>query len=106
METTYTIDQIRSIVAPIAKQFGVEKVYLFGSYATNSAAATSDIDLRIDKGKIMSLLTLSDFMLSLEDQLKLPIDIVTTESLDESFLELIAKDEVLIYEESGFDLSK
>ena len=29
----YSIDEIREIVAPIAKQHGVDKVFLFGSYA-------------------------------------------------------------------------
>ena len=99
METTYTIDQIRRLVAPIAKHYGVEKVYLFGSYATNSATVTSDIDLRIDKGKIKGLFTLSAFMQEIENILNKSVDIVTTDSLDTTFLEQIAKDEVLIYEE-------
>lgn len=99
MKATYTIPQISMMIAPVAKQYGVKRIYLFGSYATNSASVKSDIDIRIDKGKIKSLFTLSDFMLSVEDQLKIPVDIVTTESLDKSFLERIAPDEVLLYEE-------
>lgn len=39
IDEEYTIDQIRRLVAPIAKQYGVERVYLFGSYATNTATA-------------------------------------------------------------------
>ena len=33
----YSIDEIREIVAPIAKQHGVDKVFLFGSYARGDA---------------------------------------------------------------------
>ena len=29
----YTIDEIRHIVTPIAAEYGVDRVYLFGSYA-------------------------------------------------------------------------
>lgn len=33
----YTIDEIRSNISPIAKKYGVERVYLFGSYARGEA---------------------------------------------------------------------
>ena len=41
----YSIDEIREIVAPIAKQHGVDKVFLFGSYARGDATPASDVDL-------------------------------------------------------------
>ena len=43
----YSIDEIREIIAPIAKQHGVEKVFLFDSYARGDATAASDIDALI-----------------------------------------------------------
>ena len=51
-EHIYTIDEIRGIVSEIAKQYGVEQVSIFGSYARGEARLDSDIDLRIDKGRI------------------------------------------------------
>ena len=33
MARIYTIDEIKNITVPVAKQYGVEKVALFGSYA-------------------------------------------------------------------------
>ena len=33
MDRIYTIDEIRSIVAPIAAAHDVGRIYLFGSYA-------------------------------------------------------------------------
>lgn len=46
----YTIDQLRSIILPIAERFGMTSVALFGSYARGEADAASDIDLIMDHG--------------------------------------------------------
>ena len=83
----------------IAKQYGVKRVYLFGSYAKNSATVQSDIDLLIEKGKPMSLLDLSAMRMKFEDELKVPIDLLTTEGTKGEFSKEIAGTEVLIYEE-------
>ena len=32
-EKVYSLDEIKSIAAPIAEQYGVAAMYLFGSYA-------------------------------------------------------------------------
>ena len=37
------------------------------------------------------------FRLAVEDALKLPVDLVTSESSDRSFLDIIAKDEVVLF---------
>ena len=95
----YTIDEIKKIVSPIAKVHGVQSVSLFGSYARKQAHDKSDIDLLIDKGNIQTLYQLSSFRLDIEDALKLPVDLVTSDSNDHDFLTGIRKDEVLIYGE-------
>ena len=46
----YTIDQLRSIIIPIAERFGMTSVAIFGSYARGEADADSDIDLIMDHG--------------------------------------------------------
>ena len=75
----------------------MERVSVFGSYAKGLASAHSDVDLNIEKGALCSLFQLCDFRLAVEDALKRPVDLVTTESSDRSFLARIAKDEVLLY---------
>ena len=50
----YSVDDLRIIVSDIAKQYGVKKVALFGSYSTGKQTSDSDIDLLIDKGEIMA----------------------------------------------------
>jgi predicted nucleotidyltransferase len=97
--TIRKIDDIKSIVREVAEVYGVEKVTLFGSYARGEAVSKSDIDLRIDRGKIKGLIQLSGFQLELEDRLNAPVDIVITDSLDTSFLEVIGKEEIVLYEQ-------
>ena len=97
MDRVYTIDEIRSIVAPIAAAYDVGRIYLFGSYARGEATATSDIDLRVDKGRLKGLFALGALYADLEDSLGKQLDLLTTGSLDQKFLERIAQEEVLIY---------
>ena len=98
----YSIDEIRKIVAPIAKQHGVDKVFLFGSYARGDATPASDVDLCVDAPKLRGLFALGGLYADLEDALQKSIDVVTTGSLkynkDEAFLENLRKDRVLLYE--------
>ncbi len=97
--TRYTINDIKAIVSPIAAEYGAERVYLFGSCARGDMTEASDIDLRVDKGAIRGI-QLGGFLMDLQDAIGLPVDLVSTGSLDPSFLASIAKDEVLLYEAS------
>ena len=96
----YSINEIRSSISPIAVKYGVERVYLFGSYARGCATADSDIDLRIDKGRLRGLFALSGMRLDICSALDKEVDLLTTNSLDDEFLDRIHGDEVLIYERS------
>jgi predicted nucleotidyltransferase len=91
------VDEIKSKVSQIAKQYGVGKVYLFGSYARGEAGPESDIDICIEKGKIRTLLDLSGFSQDLEDSLQNKVDIVTTTALNGAFKKNLEKERVLIY---------
>ena len=98
----YSIDEIRDIITPIAKLHGVDKVFLFGSYARGEATASSDVDLCVDAPALRGLFALGGLYADLEDALSKRIDVVTTGSLkynkDEAFLENLRKDRVLLYE--------
>lgn len=95
----YTVSEIKSIVSRLAKQYGAERIYLFGSYARGDMTSDSDIDLRIDKGSIRGF-QLGGLLLDLEASLGVPVDLVPTSSLDQRFLDAIQKEEVLLYEAS------
>lgn len=90
---------IKNAVTPIAKQYGLKRIYLFGSYAKGTANENSDIDLLIEKGKSLSLLMLSGFRQDVEETLNLSVDVVTTSGIEEAFQNEIKGTEVLLYEE-------
>lgn len=55
-EKVYTIEEIKSILQNILKNFEVKKAILFGSYAKNTPTPKSDIDLVIDsEGKLLNI---------------------------------------------------
>ena len=93
----YSVSEIRDIVKPIASRYGIERVYLFGSYARGEAKAESDIDLRVDTGKLRGLFALGGLYADLEERLGKKLDLLTTRSLDSRFLERIGKEEIQIY---------
>ena len=97
MSRVLDMDEIKTAVTKIGDQYGAERIYLFGSYARGDAVAGSDVDLRIDKGNIRGLFALSVVHLALEDQLGTKVDLLTSDSLDEAFLERIRGEEVLLY---------
>ena len=79
------ISMIKKAVEPIAYNYGVKKIYLFGSYAKGTANEESDIDLLVEKGKPMSLLKLSGMRQKVQEALNLSVDLVTTTGIEESF---------------------
>ena len=58
----YSVNEIWDIVNPIASRYGIERVYLFGPYTRGEAKAESDIDLRVDTGKLHGCLPLAGCM--------------------------------------------
>ena len=91
------MNDIRSAAAELGKRYGAERIYLFGSYARGDADSDSDVDLRIDKGKIRGLFALSGLRLALQDRLGVEVDLLTSDSLDSEFLDRIRNEEVLLY---------
>lgn len=98
----YTIQEIRNLITPVALKHGIEKVYLFGSYARGSATASSDIDLCIDSKNIRGLFALGGIYADFEAALNKELDLITLKSLqhneDKQFLDNLRKKQVLIYE--------
>ena len=98
----YSVSEIQDIVAPILKRHGVDRVYLFGSYARGEATGASDIDLCIDAAAIRGMFALGGLYADLAEALEKELDIVTERSLkyntDKTFLDNLRKDRILIYE--------
>jgi predicted nucleotidyltransferase len=96
----YDISEISRRLAPIARQYGVVKISLFGSYAIGVPATNSDLDFRIiDRGSLRGLIQLAGFQLALEDTFGMPVDLLTDDALSEEFKNRIAPHEVIVYEQ-------
>lgn len=96
-----SIANIQKIITPIAKTYGVRRVFLFGSYAKGTATEDSDVDLLIEKGSKLTLLGLAGIRQEASESLALPVDVVTTAALDEDMRASIMGSEVLLYEAEG-----
>ena len=98
MAEIYEIDEIKKITVPIAEKYGVKKLALFGSYARGEQKNTSDIDFLIEKGEIKDLFKFCGFINNLEDDLGVHVDVLTYDSLKDSFIADVVKNEVILYE--------
>lgn len=98
MLQTFTIEEIRKIAVPVAKQYGVEKVALFGSYAKGEQRETSDIDLIIKKGDLSGYFAFCGFVNTLEERLGTHVDVLTYSALEKSLIKDSVKNEVVLYE--------
>lgn len=98
----YTIDEIKKIISPIAADYGIKTIYLFGSYARGEATADSDIDFRIDAPGIDSLFQMGALYADLEDAFGKKFDLITNASLkynrDTLFLQNMRREEKIIYD--------
>lgn len=95
----YTMEEIREKSIPIAQQYGIRRLGLFGSYARGEERDGSDLDFLISKGKLRGLFQYMGFVQELEDAFDCHVDVVSDGINDTDFLNRIRKDEVLLYEE-------
>ena len=98
MNAPYSVAEIKNKITAVARQYGIQKAYLFGSYARGEAGLNSDIDICIEKGKIRTLFELSGFYQDLEETLGSKVEVITTAGLSAGFKEQIEKEMILIYE--------
>ena len=85
----------------MCRHYGVDKLFLFGSYARGEATEQSDIDLRVDLGDMLRGLDVAGFYADMEDALGRRVDIMTTRQLPKKFLQSIRSEEVQVYGHSG-----
>ena len=76
----YTTKEIADKVRPIAEEYGIDKVYLFGSYARGEATENSDIDFYVELSKPLGLKFCS-FFSDVEESVGKSIDIITKDGL-------------------------
>ncbi len=81
----YTLNEIKTLIKPIAMRYGLKAVYVFGSYAKGTARSDSDIDILVDTTgtDLTSLFSLGELYCDLERSLNKKIDLITVSSLEQ-----------------------
>lgn len=70
------IEAIKKEILCIVNDYPIEKVLLFGSRASSTNRVDSDVDFIMEFYEPVSLLTLSEIKIKLEDVLKISVDII------------------------------
>lgn len=99
-EKIYTIDEIKTILQEILRQFAVKKAILFGSYAKNTPTPKSDIDIVIDsEGKLLNI-SFYGLLEELVQKLQKNIDLfeISEIQINSKLYDEIQKEGVIIYE--------
>ncbi len=76
----YTTQEIADRIRPVAKEYEIDKVYIFGSYARGEATENSDIDFYVELGKPLGLKYCS-FFDDIKESVGKDIDIITKDGL-------------------------
>lgn len=99
-EKIYTIEELKTILQEILRDFAVKRAILFGSYAKNLATSTSDIDLVIDsEGKLLNI-NFYGLLEDLVEKLQKDIDLFEISEIhkDSRIYNDIQKEGVIVYE--------
>jgi predicted nucleotidyltransferase len=89
---------IKQVIIPILKLYGVSKAAIFGSYSRGDQTDTSDIDIVIDPPQGMSYFTFFDLKEALEKQIQKKVDLLTYRGLNPHIKPYIERDQIIIYE--------
>jgi len=98
MVKTIPFEELCDIVRPIAEEYGVEKVILFGSMARGDDKLESDYDFCVCLGRIDDLVKMCGFIIDLESALGRQVDVISDRMLDEDFAKEVFNDGRLVYE--------
>ena len=93
-----SLEEIRRIVGPVAEEYGMKKVFLFGSRARGDCRPDSDYDFLVVAPKDCTLFTLGGFYTDLKEALGSEIDVVCKNGLHKDFADTISKDVKVVYE--------
>lgn len=94
----FTIQDIKSLVAPIAQKYKVQEIYLFGSYARGDADESSDLDFLVFGGENFKLTMIFSLAEELRDVLKKDVDVfeINEINLNSDFYNTIMKERLLV----------
>lgn len=71
-----TIKQIKDAIKPVLQKYGINEVYLFGSYARGEATSKSDVDIYCEDGSVRTLIQKGFLEDELEKALGKEVDVI------------------------------
>lgn len=98
MKRTTALARLRALAGQL-KASGATALFLFGSTNRDEATPASDLDLFVDyqPGSGFSLLDLAGLKVLLEDELAVPVDITTRDSLHPLLRDQIIQDATRVF---------
>lgn len=87
-KSIYTIKEIKTIIKPILNKYGINEIYLFGSYARGEANKSSDIDIYCNKGNVKTFIDQGLLEDELEKALNKKVDIVFDSSYIDDYFKI------------------
>lgn len=95
----YTVDEIAKSIYDVAKDYNVQKIVLFGSYARGEAKQHSDIDLYVKAGSV-KFLSVCAMGMDIKELLQRNVDVLVEEhmSFSEAMAFEIEKEGIVLYE--------
>ncbi|MBO6309481.1 MAG: nucleotidyltransferase domain-containing protein [Oribacterium sp.] len=93
-----TIEMIKDVIAPIAAKYGVESIYVFGSYARGEATIDSDIDFLVFGGKGFKLSMVYALAEEIREAFGKDVDVFEINEINvgSDFYENVMKEKVLV----------
>ena len=93
----FTINEIKEKAIPIAKNYGISELSLFGSYSRNEQNENSDVDFFIKNGDLRGYFAYFNFVCELEKAFNCHIDVIMDGIEDKEFLNQINEDKKILY---------
>ncbi|MCI8465045.1 MAG: nucleotidyltransferase domain-containing protein [Lachnospiraceae bacterium] len=94
----FIVQDIASLVKPIAEQYGVKEIYLFGPYARGEADENSDIDFLVFGGENFKRTMIFALAEELREVLKKDVDVfeINEVNKDSDFYNIIMRERLLV----------
>lgn len=90
-----TISEIKNLITPVLKKYGVKRASLFGSIVKGDRTENSDVDILVELPETATLLELAELKIELEEILEKKVDVLTYDSLHH-----LLKDKILQEQEA------
>ena len=97
-DTIFTIENIITLVKPLAEKYQVHQIYLFGSYARGEAGIDSDLDFLVYGGENFKLTKIFSLAEDLREVLNKKVDVFEIHEIntDSDFYNTIMKERLLV----------